>query len=225
MASFLGRPFLSEIQYKGQYSDVAFDLFATPLPVYRNLLKFLGKYGATLRDLRYDTLTLPDANISCTLLDLKTMIRFYLDRVEVTITNLHEVGAEAAMQLGLDAYAALQASDPKISLAKHGVTLQFHAELVKGTVEEVIGQYVTPPKAFSGKTMSGASFHLRDQGKDEEGASILIEPSLVKNGALFLRLSLALNATDVPLEKLRDRMAGFVTTALGHMGLEVERTT
>lgn len=225
MANVVGRPFLSEIQYQGRYADLAFDLFATPLPVYRNLLRFLGKYGATLKDLGYVAPTVADANISCTLLGLSTTVRFYLDRLEVTIAKLHELGGEAAMQLGLDACAALQASDPEIRLARHEVTLHFHADLVKGAVEELMRQYVTPPKAFGGNTTSAVLFYLGDRGEGEEGASILLDRSLAKDGALYLKLILFLNATHVPLEKVRDRVAEFVTTSLGQMGLEVERTT
>lgn len=225
MVSILARPFRSEIQYQGQYADLAFDLLAAPLPVYRNLLKFLGRYGATLRDLRYDALTVVDANISCALLDLSAAIRFYLDRLEVTIAKLHEVGPEVATQLSLDAWAALQASDPKIGLAKHGVTLAFHADLVKGTVEELMSQYVTPPKAFGDKTTSAVLFYLKDRGEGEEGGSIFLDRSLAKDGALYLKLNLVLNATYVPLEKVRDRLNDFIATALGQMGIEVDRSS
>lgn len=225
MAGFVGRPFLSEIQYQGQYGDLAFDLFATPFPAYRNLLKFLGKYGATLRDLRYDALTVADANISCALLDLSTTIRFYLDRLEVTIAKLHEVGPEVARQLSLDAWAALQASDPKMRLARHGVMLAVHADLVKGTVEELIKQYVTTPKALGDKTTGPALFYLKDRVEGEEGGSILLDRSLVKNGALYLKLNLVFNATHVPFEKVRDHVEDFIATALGQMGIEVDRSS
>jgi len=225
MAGFIARPFQSEIQYQGQYTDLAFDLFAAPSPVYRNLLKFLGRYGTTLRDLRVDTSTVADANISCTLLNLSTAVRYYLDRLEITIAKLHEIGDEAAMQLGLDAWAALQASDPKISLARHGITLAFHGDLVKGTVEELMRQYVTPPKALGDKTTSAVLFYLRDRGEGEEGGSIFLDRSLVKDGALYLKLNLVLNATQVPLEKVRDRVDEFIATVLAQMGIEVERAS
>jgi len=224
MAGLLARPFRSEIQYQGQYADFAFDLFTASAPVYRNMLTFLGRYGATLRDLRQDAPTVADANISCTLFDLTTTVRFYLDRLEVTFAKFHEVGGEHATHICLDAWGALQASDSTIRLARHTVVLGFHADLVKGTIEELIGQHVAPSKIFGDKTRSAILYYLRDQGEVGAGSNVYLDRSLLKDGALYVKLTLVLDAAQVPLEKVRDRVNDVLASIAKHMGLEVERT-
>ncbi len=225
MANFVLRPFQASLQYRGQYTEPAFDLFANPIPVYRNLLKSLEKYGAHLQDLRYDAPTLTEANITCSLLDLSTDIRFRLDKWEVTFSALHEIGNEAAMQIGLDAWAALQASDPSVKLIRHEMNFAFHADLVKGTPEDVMRQYVTPPQALGEKTTSAIFFYLKGRGEGEESGDILLYHSVVKEGALYLRFNVVYDTTKVPLERLRERADEFVMTRLQQLGLEVEQAT
>ena len=225
MAGFVGRPFQSEILYQGQYDDLAFDVLAAPIPVYRNLLKALGKYRATLPNVRYDAQTVAQANISCTLLDFSAIVQFHLDRFEVRLVKLHEVGEDVAAQIMLDAWAALKASDPKIKLIRHRVTLDVQADLVKGTVEEVMKQYVISPKAFGENTRSAVIFYLKDGREGGESGSIYLDRSPLKDGALYLKLDVSLDATKVPPEKVRDQVDEFVTTRLGQLGLEVERAT
>jgi hypothetical protein len=211
------------MQYTGHFEDHAFGLLVTPVPVYQNLLKVLRKYGATLRDLRFDAPTVADANISCTLLDLNTHIRFYVDRFEVLIAKMHEIGDDTAEMLVLVAWKALQASNLEIKLIRHGLTLEAHADLVKGTVEDVIKQYVTPPQNLADKVRSAVAFYLKGWDSNQEEGSIFLDRSTVRDEALYVKMSLVLSAHHVPIEQVRGRVDKLIVTALEDLGLGTER--
>ena len=83
METILLRPVRSNVQYQGVFGDINFELLASPIPLYRNLLKRLGKYGVTLQNLKVDFSTLGEANVNCTLLELSTNIAIRLDRIEI----------------------------------------------------------------------------------------------------------------------------------------------
>lgn len=191
--------------------------------MYQNLLKFLGDYGATVRDLRYDASTLTEAHVSCFLSNLNTDIRFRLERFEVTFSRYYEIGDEAAMRIGLSAWAALQASAPSIKLVRHELFSDFHADVVKGTSKDVIQRYVTSPESFGDKTTSTVFFQLQGRGEGEENDNIYVSPSILKEGALFLRFHMVYDATQIPLEKLRERADKSIMTRLQQMGLEIEQ--
>lgn len=222
MADFVLRPFQASLEYQGQYAEPAFDLLADPVPVYRHLLKFLGPYGVTLRDLKYETPTLAEASITCTLLSLSAVIRFRLDRCDVAFSEYQQVGDEAAMHIGLSAWAALQASDPEIKIARHQLTLSIQADLVKGTAEDLLAQYVTIPQPLGKKTRSAVFFYLKGRGDGEESGDLILDHSIVKDGALYLRFNAVYDGAQVPLEKLRERVDEFVITRLKQLGLDVE---
>ena len=225
MANFVLRPFQGSLQYQGQFANPAFDLFVNPIPVYQNLLKFLGEYGATLQDLKYDAPTLTEATITCSLLDLSTIIKFRLEMCEVVFSKYHELGDEHAMRIGLGAWAALQACDPSVNLIRHKIISAFHADLVKGTLEDVMRQYVPAPQVLGEKTTSAVFFYLKGRGEGEESGNILLHHSVVKEGALYLSFEMGYDATQVSLEKLSERADEFVKTRLQQLGLEVEQAT
>lgn len=223
MADFVLRPLQASLQYQGQYAEPAFDLLADPVPVYQHLLKLLGPYGVTLRDLKYEAPTLAEANITCSLLDLGAVIRFRLDRCEVGFSQYQQVGDEAAMHIGLGAWGALQASHPDIKLARHQLTLAIHADLVKGTLEDLFKQYVTIPQSLGEKTTSAVFFYLKGRGNGEESGDLLLDKSILKDGALYLRFNVVYDGTQVPIEKLRERVDDFTMTRLLQLGLAVEK--
>jgi hypothetical protein len=83
----------SEVHYRGGYADNAFDLLASPTPLYRSLLKHLNVFGATLQNFKAETPSLADTHLSCVLLDINTAIRIRLDRLGLTQKQLHRLGA------------------------------------------------------------------------------------------------------------------------------------
>lgn len=224
MEKILLKPLRTEIQYQGQYSALAFKLLANPVPVYENLLRNLGKYGASLRDLKYETADLAEANISCTLLDLSVTVRVRLDRLDVTFFRLDTVGEKLAHQIVVDAWNAVKLSQESIQLGQHGVTVASHAEIRGTSYNTLLQHYVVTPPSLGANTGGGVVFYIAgDPTKGLNGGSTLLDRSTMKEGALYLKVAVLLDATKVSIEELGSHVDDYFTGQLAGLGLEMER--
>lgn len=224
MEKILLKPLRTEIQYLGQYNALAFKLLANPVPVYENLLRNLGKYGASLRNLKYEATNLSEANISCTLLDMSVTVRVTLDRLDVTFFRLDTVGEKVAHQIVLDAWNAVKLSEASIQLGQHGVTVASHAEIQGASYNTLLQRYVVTPPNLGANVGSGVVFYIHgDPTEGLSGGNTMLDRSTVKDGALYLKVAVVLDATKVSIEALGSRVDDYFTRQLANLGLEMER--
>lgn len=204
---------------------MAFRLLANPIPVYERFLEAFGKYGASLRDLKYEGAVLSEANISCSLLNFSVLVRVRLDRLEVTFFRLDMIDEKAASQIAVDAWNAIKASNDSVELVQHGVTVATHVEL-PGTFSygALLNRYVVAPSELKSHTRSGVVFYLgEDQTRGEKGGSIVLDHSILKDGALYLKVSAVFDAAKVPINAVGSSMDEYFTRQLANLGLVVER--
>jgi len=88
------KPTRTGVLYEGKFTGIAFGLLSNAHPLYTALLKHLGKYGATLQDLKFDVSVLANANVSCSLLNHHTNVTIGLQSLTVYISPFHQVGEE-----------------------------------------------------------------------------------------------------------------------------------
>ena len=124
MDKILLRPVRSEVQYQGRFESLIVGLLTGPAPLYQYLLKYLGKYAATLHGITYIAPPSPDANVSCLLAEISANIQVRLDRLGLNFLRFHELGSEIAKQFLLESWAALHEIDASILVVEHAVGMQ-----------------------------------------------------------------------------------------------------
>jgi hypothetical protein len=219
------RPFTTQVEYQGQFSDFAFRLLANPVPIYDSFMKVFKKYGVSLRDLKFETGDFSQTNINCSLLNFNVLVRVKVEQLEVSFYRFESIGNEKAAQIVNDAWEALSRTDKGLTLSHHNVTVQMHTDLPAGLpLRAVTDRYVTTPEKFRPHAGSGVILYLgEDLPTGERGGTIVLDTSLVKQGALFVRVTGIFDAAQVPIHLIGPRMDAYLTEHLAALGLALER--
>src|SRR5438105_4076229 len=113
------KPIRSELQYRGNYRDNAYEFLITPVPLYRSLLKHLGQFGATLQSVKWEGQTVADSHVSCGLVEMNVLIRVRIDRLEIEFWRTQEIGAGVANRIMLATWAAIREANSSVAIASH----------------------------------------------------------------------------------------------------------
>ena len=211
MDKILLRPILSVAHYYGRFADLAFGPLANPIPVYKTLLKYIGKYGATLKDLKIDTTSLSEANISCYVLDLHTMITLRLDRIQVSFFKLHEIGEETARTIVLNSCTAVREVDASIEFAEHEVLIESLTQIEGAPYDTVIQRYINTQTARGEKVHAGVIFYsASDPAKGENRGSLVLDRWVGQEQGLLLKVSVVFDAKQVSLDALYQRIDDYL---------------
>ena len=225
MSTLLLKPFLSDIHYRGQYSQVSLTLVISVFSVFEKLLSSFSVYGTSLNDFKVEGATLSDLHLTCALPKVNTTIRFYLDRMEIDFGRVHQIGEVAAIEVARRAWAIVEAADASIRFLHHEVTLDTHADLLGGSAKEFIERYVSVPPVFGEKAMSAVIFTTGSGvgGGDVQGSRVLLDRSLAKEGALYTRIYIKLDGGSVSFERVGERASQFITSTFEQLGLKMEQ--
>lgn len=216
------KPTRSDVLYQGQFAELIFETLANPAPLYRNLLKHLGKYGANLSSLRFDAAVLAEATLSCSLLQLNTFVQVRLDRLEVNFLKLHEVGEEAASQILLASWAALHETQASISIAQHVITINVNTVIQGTPYDRIIKEYVVVPQTLGENTGAGVAFYSPEQpGTGERWGSFVLDRLEGQKDGLALKVKVIFDAGQVPFSALRERANQYLNRQLQSLGLEL----
>ena len=224
MDKILLKPTLSDATYYGRFADLAFEPLANPIPVYKTLLKYLSKYGATLKDVKIDTTTLSEANISCHMLDLHTMITWRLDRIQANFFKLQEIGEETARTILLDSCRAVSEVDPSIEFAEHEVLIQSLTKIEGPSYDTVMRRYINTQTAPGEKVHAGVvSYSASDPAKGQNRGSLVLDRWVGQEQGLLLKVSVVFDAKKVPIDSLPQRIDDYLTEQLDQLGLRLDR--
>lgn len=224
MDKILLRPIRSDATYHGRFADLAFELLANPIPVYKNLLKHLGKYGVTLNNLKYDATMISEANISCYFLDFSAMIRVRLDRLEVSFFKLHEIGEGIAKDIILDSWTSLHEIEASIEVVEHAISINCDTQIEGAPYNTVIQRYVAIPAGLGEKTSAGVVFYPpADLATGERYGNVVLERLVGQEQGLLLKASMAFDAKQVPFDSLSQRIDDYFTKQLDQLGLKLDR--
>ncbi len=213
-----------ELFYQGAFTEAAFELLSAPIPLYRNLLKRLGPYGAALKDLSVDTSTLSDANLRCALFELGADLRIRLERLEASFFSMHEIGQETAYQIIRGCWSAVREVGGSIVAAEHTVLANIDVQIQDVSYEELMHRYVTMPPALDEKAHAGVVFYMAEDLAHREGQGHVVLDRLVgQDRNLALKLSVTFDAQKVPIENLAQRVDTYVRQSLDYLGLALER--
>ena len=209
----------SEVHYRGNYAENAFDLLAAPTPLYKSLLKQLGDFGANLQDLKVETPTLADTHINCSLPDLSTSIRVRLDRLEIDCWRLNEIGTETAERIVLKGWAAIREADATLQLLSHRVDVNVLAEVQNGTAADVLGHYVRTPEPLNAMDL-GVAFYSRPIQRNEDlWTNIVLDRVFKEDRQLTIKMTVGCDAAMEPLDRLASTVLSQIGRALGGLGL------
>jgi hypothetical protein len=224
MSKILLKPLQSSIQYQGRFARLAFGLLSPPPALYQNLLNHLTRYGATLQSLSFkaEQPSLADASVSCFLSELNTLIYVRLDRLEINFLKVHEIGVETANQILLGSWAAIHEADASIAFLEHVVEVTLHAEIEGASYDELISQYVTIPTGLKDRAHAGVAFYLSEGTSEGERPGNIVLDRLAGGENLYLKLAVAFDAQQVPIELLSQRVRESMIRSLDHLMLEVQ---
>jgi hypothetical protein len=232
-ASFLGRinmdkillrPVRSEVQYQGRFESLIFGLLTGPAPLYQNLLKHLGKYGATLHGITYVAPPSPDANISCLLSEVSANIQVRLDRLELNFLRFHEVGSEVAKQFLLESWAALHEIDSSILVVEHAVGITVHTQILEASYDQLIGRYVTTPQGLGENVHAGVAFYLpEDRARGERSGGVVLDRFLGQEQGMLLKVTAVFDAVQISFAGLVQSIEDYLIRYLDHLSLALEQ--
>jgi len=213
----------SSVLYQGQFQDLAFEALTSFVPVYRNLLKHLGKYGLTLQNLQADLNVLSEANINCSLLELSTKVKISLESLEVSFLRLHEVGTETANQILLDSWAAIHETVP-IVITEHVLVVNIDTQIQGASYNDLIRRYVTTPQELGDKAHAGVVFYIPENpANGERQGNIVLDRLAGQDQGLALRVTAAFNNQQIPLDTLSQRFNDYMTRNLESLSLTLDR--
>ena len=225
MSTLLLKPFASDIHYRGQYSQVSLTLVTSFFSVFEKSLTSFSVYGTSLNDLKVEGATLSDLHLTCSLPKVSTTLRFYLDRMEIDLARVNQIGEVAAIEIARRAWAIVEAADANVRFLYHEVTLDTHADLLGGSAKEFIERYVSVPPVFGMNAMSAVIFTTGSGvgGGDVQASRVILDRSLVKEGALYTRIYIKLEGGSVSFERVGERAFQFITSTFEQLGLKMEQ--
>jgi hypothetical protein len=224
MDKILLQPVRSEVQYQGRFENFIFGLLTSPAPLYQNLLKHTGKYGATLHGITYVAPPLADANVSCFLPEFSANIQIRLDRLEINFLRFHEVGGELAQQILLESWAALQEVDASILVAEHAVGITVYTQIQEASYDQLIERYVMIPQGLGGNLHAGVVFYLPgDSARGERPGGIVLDRLIGQEQGILLKVTASFDAAQVSFNTLTQSIEDYLTGYLDHLGLVLDR--
>lgn len=209
----------SEVHYRGNYSENAFGLLASPTALYRSLLKHLNVFGATLQNFKVETPSLAETHLSCVLLDISTAIRVRLDRFELDFWKFHELGTETTNRIAVSTWTAIRDADDSLHLTAHAVDLNILAEVEGGTSADLISRYVRTPEVLGAMDLGVAFYTPPVQSNAEPWINIVIDRVFRQDKQVLIKLTVGFDANAVPLETFALEVDRYTTTILDRLGL------
>ncbi len=223
------RPFHSAIHYRSQFARGSLTLVTSFFMIVEKLLVLFPAFGTSLKDLKIDggSTGFTDLHLFCGLPKINTIIRFYLDRLEIDFNTFNQIGEETAIDITQRAWTIAHEADPGINIVQHEITLDTQGDIVGSSTKEFIERFVRVPPAFGEETASAVIFNMASGvgGSDVLWSRVILDRSVAREGALFCKILLRLDGTSVPLERVGMRGSELVKSILRDLGLEMERSS
>jgi hypothetical protein len=219
------QPFQSDASFEGVFDEPVFGLLASPVLLYQSLLQELNGFGASLSSLKFESTTLSDANVSCSLVSISTLARVRLDRLQVSFFRLHEVGEVTARQVLLGSIGAIQRTQPFVTYSRYDLSVNISAKIVGSTYSALIGRFVTTPADLGKSADAGVAFYLGpDDATGRISGGVVLDRLIARSdGDLIFKANASFEASKVPAERIVDRFDEFVTGALKALGMTMSR--
>jgi hypothetical protein len=216
------KPIRSELQYRGNYRDNAFELLITPVLLYRSLLKHLGQFGAALQSIKWEAHNVADSHVSCGLVEMNVLIRVRIDRMEIEFWRLQEIGADVANRIMLATWAAVREANNSVEIASHVVDTIVVAKIQGETCSALMNRYVKTPDAL-GIVDLGIAFYARPVQKNEGWTNVILERVFKQDDQVQLKMVMGIDSGAVALDALAGHVDFLMTTTLDKLGLRLGR--
>lgn len=212
------KPIRSELHYRGNYRDNAFDLLTAPAALYKSLLKHLGQFGAILQNIKWEAPSLADSHVSCSLPEMGVAIRVRIDRAEIDFWRFQESSTEIASRIVLGTWAAIGEVNPSIGISAHTTDISIIGAIEGETCLALMKRYVRTPEAL-GVVDLGVAFYDRPiQGKGM-WVNVVLDRVFGQDHQLIVKLTLGIGGDEVALDNLAIEMESFMTATLDKIGL------
>ncbi len=228
MDKILLKPVESEVHYQVLFTTPAFALLANPVPLYENILKRLSKYGANLNSIAIETGNLANTNAVCTLFNLNAVVRFRLERLEISFMRAKRSDEPSTKEIFLDALAVINETPGAPIIKDYLANVHFVTEIQNFLYKDVVSSFVNSPKVFGDKIDAGVAFYTpEDSSKGERQGSVVIDRVAGIGRGLDLRIAGVFDANIVKVEMVSDSVDNFVNRQIDNLGfvLVVEKNT
>jgi len=179
----------SELSYLASFDVPVFDVLGKGGQLYAAIYSGLAQFRVKLQDIKLESLTQNPADISvaCYLLHLGTLVRFRLDRVEVSSTSSRGFADSTLVVLIENALRVINESSPTARVATHTLSLAVHGSLPGGSVADKLAAYIANVSGGSPFFRPGGVSFSCDWGEGE--SSVVLERSAVVPEGVFLRVT------------------------------------
>lgn len=214
----------ADLTYHAQFVTPNIQLITLQSGLYDHLLGRLLPFGANLADLRLETATqnIAEASVTWWLFNFRTQVRVRAERFEVNCTWIPD--EDVLQRLIVQVLEAVKETDTRIEVAQHGISLKLHMELAGGvSPTDFVSKYVSAPPVGLGPS-SGRGLVYYFPGQEERlSSSVVMEPSVVRPGALYANGIVAFDPKRVPIGGVIAAAFDYFTRAGEQFGLEVKR--
>ena len=214
----------SDIHYRGQFNKTSFAFAPSVLPIFERFLTSFSVFGTSLGELRLEGgAGLPDLHLFCGLPKIGSVIRLYLNRVEMDFNRANQIGRETAIEVARRAWDIIHQVDTSIGFDRHEVTYDNHSVFVSGALKDFLDNFIRFPAVFNDKASGTVAFTFDGGifGDDVLGGRVILERSVRPQAELFTKIDVRLNGS-LELERIGDRAISFVSTMYEHLGARLE---
>jgi hypothetical protein len=185
----------------------------------------LSAFGLRLVDIKVESRSADPAEhcLACWLLDLGSVVRFRLDRVEVWSGGAKLLlDASLAARVASEALEAVQAVSQLCLVSSHSITTTLQGVLADGELAATLANYFRAvPDGEPRLVPAGISFAWPGTTTEGERGSIVLEPSASIAGAAFLRVS-SEHPGSLAVADALERARLFFAGSLARLGFDPE---
>jgi hypothetical protein len=213
----------SDALFEARFASPAFMLLRLPAAeLHQNVFRNLGKHGLTLGDIRIESglPNLSDANATYTINVLNTLVRVWLDRLEVFFLDLSRIGREQVIEIAEAVLDAIQRTSPDIEMETYTATLTMHGTLQDTDLSQFISQYVKNAPEGLGSVLGRGFVYYFGPEADRRSASLVVDRSAAVSGAAFVRASVVFDGTELQMSHAPTAARDYVFKMLGVIGLD-----
>ena len=213
----------SEASFEARFASPMFALLGpTALDLHQNMFLSLRKHGLTLGDIRVESgsSNLSGANVTYGLNTFNASVRVWMDRVEVSFSDLRHVSVDQMLEITGMALNVIQRLVQDIEMELYTATWTMHGIPQGVEISQFTSQYVkNAPEELGAVSGSGVVYYFGPEA-ERRFSSFIIDNSAVVPGAVFLRAIVGFDGTMLPMAHSPSAARDYLSKMLASMHLE-----
>ena len=136
-----------ELYFQTLFTEPAFTLFQNLPGLTQHVFARLNRHGLRLADMKFEigNGSLAEHQLTCSLLNYSTSVRFRIDTVEINSFNLHHLSEEQIGDVAVSALEALKLYSAATIFATYQLSVAAHGVVGGASGQEFVRRFTNPP--------------------------------------------------------------------------------